>query len=58
MVRVDYRSASGARKQWTFVCCRSVRDLETFVRRVCEVVDMALASHDGVVCPPGGQGWG
>jgi hypothetical protein len=31
---------------------------ETFVRRGCAAANMALMSHGGIVCSPGGQGWG
>ena len=39
-------------------CCQLVSGSEMFVRPLCEVVGMALASNDGVVCLPSRQGWG
>jgi hypothetical protein len=58
LVWVHCLSASGARKLWVVVVAGWYRGLETFVRPVCEVVGMVLASNDGIVCLPGGQGWG
>ena len=42
---------------WVVVVAGWYRSLETFVRPVCEVVDVVLASHDGIVCLPLTRGW-